>query len=463
MSRAGQARRASAGRRRWPTEHYLLVACLVGVVVVFMSSIVVTVLRMRAASLFAEDVTTKTVPGLEHLAMVRAHLQTLGSLAEEANVGHPWVPGSFRRLRDLVGDEWALYRRGTRTDLPSVVRADLALREADSSFSEMRSQLSSGADTAANVESVHLAVSNADEALERLVVQDMNDLERTLRRAQDERRHDVRVALFWNATSLILAIAFALLAIASVRRHTALLEAKAAELEQFGDRVAHDLRGPLTPVMFALEMAEAAVKDDDRVRRAVERGVRSARVIDDLVSALFAFARSGAKSSPDDAANVRSTIDDVVSELGPLAEQAQVTLKIEPFDDCAVACRRGALASVLGNLVRNAIVHLGDSKEPRVEIRIKPAKDVRIEVNDSGPGIPPELVNVIFEPRVQGPKATSGLGIGLATVRRLVQACGGSVGVRSERGCGSTFWVVLPRAKSQPGASKTVPDVPSNG
>jgi len=106
------------------------------------------------------------------------------------------------------------------------------------------------------------------------------------------------------------------------------------------------------------------------------------------------------------------------------------------------------LASVLGNLVRNAVKY-GEPDDCRIEVRasVRDNDTMRIEVVDSGPGIPADMLDTIFLPYVRGPTAgRQGLGLGLATVKRLVDAHGGSVSVHSEIGCGSTFAFELPLA-----------------
>lgn len=77
------------------------------------------------------------------------------------------------------------------------------------------------------------------------------------------------------------------------------------------------------------------------------------------------------------------------------------------------------------------------------------AARVRFEVEDTGPGLPPGLEPLVFEPYVRGHKTGAGIGLGLATVRRITEAHGGEVGVfaNKERGC--TFWFELPCATSQ--------------
>ena len=105
--------------------------------------------------------------------------------------------------------------------------------------------------------------------------------------------------------------------------------------------------------------------------------------------------------------------------------------------------------------MRNASKYMSDSPVRKIAVRVRETDDViRIQVEDTGPGVAPELREAIFEPYVRAEGATQpGLGLGLATVKRLCVAHGGEVGVRSTLGQGSTFWVTLPKAKSSAEAS----------
>jgi signal transduction histidine kinase len=112
-----------------------------------------------------------------------------------------------------------------------------------------------------------------------------------------------------------------------------------------------------------------------------------------------------------------------------------------------VACNEGLLTAALSNLVRNAIAHLDGGAEKRVDILAVDAGDrVHIEVRDTGPGLPPGAEASVFEPFVRGPRPQQpGLGLGLATVKRIVETHGGAVGVESRTGAGCRFWIDLPR------------------
>jgi signal transduction histidine kinase len=106
------------------------------------------------------------------------------------------------------------------------------------------------------------------------------------------------------------------------------------------------------------------------------------------------------------------------------------------------------VVSVVSNLVGNAIKYIGDGPERRILVRTSTWRgDVRIEVRDTGPGLPSGFESAAFEPYVRGSNDNrSGLGLGLATVKRIVESHGGAVGVESQPGKGCLFRVDLPQA-----------------
>lgn len=112
----------------------------------------------------------------------------------------------------------------------------------------------------------------------------------------------------------------------------------------------------------------------------------------------------------------------------------------------------GVLTSVVSNLAHNAVKYMGEREVRRVTVRaVEREAFVRLEVEDTGPGIPSDALDDIFLPYVRGrTHGKEGLGLGLATVKSLCEAHGGRVGVRSGVGQGSVFWIELPLASSTP-------------
>jgi signal transduction histidine kinase len=113
-----------------------------------------------------------------------------------------------------------------------------------------------------------------------------------------------------------------------------------------------------------------------------------------------------------------------------------------------VACSPGVLLSLLGNLLRNGLKYLGNAETREVMLRVRLRRGrVLFEVEDTGPGIPASLGMRIFEPYIRGPNTGApGIGLGLATVKRLVESHGGTLGVRAAARGGALFWFELDEA-----------------
>jgi signal transduction histidine kinase len=143
----------------------------------------------------------------------------------------------------------------------------------------------------------------------------------------------------------------------------------------------------------------------------------------------------------------------VTAEIRPRAEAAGVTLRIEPFAPVRLACSAAALRSILSNLLGNAIKYVVEGCGPAmVTMRARDDGDTaRIEIEDNGPGMPPGAEEEIFEPfrRLAGNRQP-GVGLGLATVKKIVQTCRGQIGVASELGKGSVFWFEMPKSSGAP-------------
>ncbi len=232
--------------------------------------------------------------------------------------------------------------------------------------------------------------------------------------------------------------------IARSERETARL---LAELDAFSARVAHDLRGPLSPVSLGLGLVKADPGLGDRARHTVEVAERSLRRALALIDGLLVFARSGARPEPGARVEVARVLDEVALSLQPLAQEERAQLTLDVPAGLAVAVTDVALSSIVSNLARNALLYLGDGEKRTVAIRATLAgESVRIEVADTGLGIPAAQLERIFRPFERASDREGGHGLGLAIVKRLTEAHGGSIAVRSQLGLGSTFTVELPRA-----------------
>jgi len=430
-------------------------------------TVVLAVLLARAAAvLHATDgtIASAAAPRIVALETMSADLRRLEVLLKERALG---APGD-RIVRD---QQIAAARR----ELVSSEQAELALPHAAGRVALQKALVGSIDAVQAIVDRL-LALPPGSSADDLGV---LHDLERALARAQSDigRAADVEAsyaraaareasrtsrtllpaAVLLEAVSVCAAAVAIVLTGRSVHRAEAIaergrqaLERKAEELEAFAGRVAHDLLSPLMTVGLGLELAQRQgdVSCDAPTRAALERASATLQRIRAFVSDLLDFARAGARPPPGVRAQVADVVRQVADQFEPVAREAHVELRVEPVAPRQVRCSPGVLTSLLANLVQNAIKYVADSPERRVVVREHDAEgQVCVEVEDTGPGIAATEQQLLFEPFVRGAAAKApGLGLGLATVRRLAEAHGGRVGVRSEPGKGSVFWFSLPTA-----------------
>lgn len=231
--------------------------------------------------------------------------------------------------------------------------------------------------------------------------------------------------------------------------HSALVEQRAADLEQFGRRVAHDLLSPLSALSFCLSAFKKPSEGDPKLEDALGRAKACIVRAQALVDGVFEFSRAGGKPKVGDDADVTRVLTDTVAELSASMDEKGPTLEVAPFAPYMVACSPGVLTAILSNLLRNATKYMSDSAVKKITVRVLPeGENVTIEIEDTGPGVPPGLESIIFEPYVRAQGVTQpGLGLGLATVKRFCVAHGGEVGVRSSPGLGAVFWFTLPKSR----------------
>ena len=301
---------------------------------------------------------------------------------------------------------------------------------------------------------VTAVIDNAALTIRKAIDFNAGEARKLAERIERDHQRSRRIALLLDLLSTLLTAIAAWLAVRALWHHqriigerNELLARRAEELEQFAGRVAHDVLGPLSATRLAVSHVDGKLTDP-ALKRTLERGQRGVDRVATIVDGLLRFARAGARPEPGVVSSVAPVVQAVVTELEPVAESAGVTLSAAPPPSCAIYGHAGVLSSVVENLARNAIKYMGERSERRVEVRVVPARDVvRIEVEDTGPGIPPALYDTIFDPHVRGRTAGKpGIGLGLATVKRIAEAHGGRAGFRSQLDVGSCFWVELPRA-----------------
>lgn len=219
--------------------------------------------------------------------------------------------------------------------------------------------------------------------------------------------------------------------------------------EGFFSQISHDLRNPLASIRLAAETLQdraRAAGDTKQARFAALIDASAARMLG-MVNQILDFTRLRAKAVTLDRqpVDVLKAASRAMEELRPLAEGKRVHLDLVAGAGSFTALgEEGSLIRVVVNLLGNAVsfTPAGGS----VTLRLAETTDqLELRVEDTGVGIPPEALPWIFEPYRQAHGRRKGTGLGLAVVKGLVEAHGGTVGVQSELTKGSCFTVTLPR------------------
>ncbi len=299
------------------------------------------------------------------------------------------------------------------------------------------------------------SIQRADGLVEAAVVARAADIDAATAKVTDaERRMRLRAPLFhagagaFGVLLMLLATAAASQQLRLTEQRNALVAARATELEAFAGRVAHDLKNPLNTLALRAEVLQRKLGDGSG--RHVEGILAVVRRMNEMIDALLAFARSGGRVEPDARADVTSVLADVLEDVRADAAAAGAEISIATAGSALVRVPPAVLGCVAGNLLRNAVKFIVDAptSDRRIDVHVEDHDGfVALRVDDTGPGVPVGMESAIFEPFVRARSGPPGLGLGLATVRRLVESYGGSVAARRRDPAGSSFVVELPRAE----------------
>ena len=233
-----------------------------------------------------------------------------------------------------------------------------------------------------------------------------------------------------------------------VRDRTEELKREQAERE-FVSNAAHELRNPLAGISSAIEVLRGGAKDEPEAReRFLSRLADDAERMTRLTQALLMLARVEAAGERTDAEVVDVGL--AVDEAASAVERPDgVEVRTEVNEDLVATGDPVLLRQVLIGLVSNACKNTPAPGAVTLRASRGEGGSVTIEVEDTGTGIPPEEQGRVFERfyRGRGSMEGDGFGLGLSIAKRMVDVMGGEIGVRSQPGEGSTFWVRLRESK----------------
>lgn len=248
------------------------------------------------------------------------------------------------------------------------------------------------------------------------------------------------------------------------RQFSSELKLRNDDLEAYSQALMHDLRAPVRAIggFAKLLVQEQKGKLDERGKHHLDRIQSVAEQAWDMIDALLNFSRLGQKEIILRRVRLHSIIESCLRNLQEEIEAANAQIVI-----------RGELASVqadptllkmaLNDLLSNAIKYVPPGKQPHVILStsISPRR-CRIHIQDNGIGLSSENQQRIFSPfvRLHSVEEYPGIGLGLSTVRKVVELMGGQVGVESAPDRGSLFWIELGLQNEEPHGNEDEIEVP---
>lgn len=232
-----------------------------------------------------------------------------------------------------------------------------------------------------------------------------------------------------------------------VAERTAELTAANEELETFAYAVSHDLRAPLR----AMSGFSSALREDHAGALSVEgkayldQIVLAGRKMSDLVEGLLTLARSTRGDLQMDRVDVSALARQHLAELAAAEPTRHVAVEVQP--GLTVQGDERMMSSVLDNLLDNAWKYTGSTAAPQIRVQACTVDGLQgFRVSDNGAGFDMAHAARLFKAfqRLHRQDEFPGIGIGLATVQRIVHRHGGHISAQGEPGCGATFSVVLP-------------------
>ena len=219
---------------------------------------------------------------------------------------------------------------------------------------------------------------------------------------------------------------------------------KMAELGHLAAGVIHEVNTPLSVIVSAAQMILREGEIPAFVREMVERIDLEAQRLSEYTRGVLSFARTGQKTEAE--ADVNQVLREVMSFLRYEARKRSITVIEElDYDVLPVAADNNRLKQIFINLLMNAFQAMENGGALLVRTSMPDDRSVRIEIADTGEGIPPERLDRIFEPFYTTKKSGEGTGLGLYIVRKMVELMQGRIEVKSTVGEGTTFTITLPQ------------------
>jgi two-component system nitrogen regulation sensor histidine kinase NtrY len=212
---------------------------------------------------------------------------------------------------------------------------------------------------------------------------------------------------------------------------------------EMAKQVAHEIKNPLTPMRLTVQNFQRKFNpEDENIHQKVDEYSKTLIQQIDTMSAIASAFSNFAKMPAQQ--NETLNVVKIVKLALDIFNEDYIVFSANT-DEVIAKLDRSQLIRVVTNLVKNAIQAIPDHKTPKIEVSVyEDENQAVITVSDNGMGVSEENIDKVFEPKFT--TKTSGMGLGLAMVKNIVETYNGSISFETEKGQGTTFTVTFPKA-----------------
>lgn len=216
---------------------------------------------------------------------------------------------------------------------------------------------------------------------------------------------------------------------------------------EFLSSMSHELRTPMNAIIGFGQLLSLDIEDEthkDSVQEIINAGKHLLSLINEILD--LSAIESGNISLNIENINLQSLINECISLIKPLTQTQHIRIinQIENSKTLQIRADRNKLKQVLLNLLSNAVKYNRIEGKITIGCEHRPGEQLRVFIVDTGQGLSAQKLGLIFEPFERAGAERSnieGTGIGLVITKKLVEIMGGSIGVESKPGVGSSFWI----------------------